>query len=223
VAKILITSGPTRQYLDPVRYISNASSGRMGAALADAALRLGHEVVIVSGPVPTEYPPAAKLIPVLTTDEMLAACQKWFPECDGAIGAAAPCDYMPRLVETHKIAKTGQPLTLQLIETPDVVATLGQIKTGHQWVVGFALETSDRRFRATVKLEKKHCDMIVSNGPIAINSDQNDVELLDADGNVVACVKGTKKEVAQALLSQIDARLIRQTDIDGPLARDGDS
>ena len=210
MARILITSGPTRQYIDPVRYISNASSGRMGAALAASALALGHEVVIVSGPVPTQYPPDAKVIPVVTTDEMLSVSREWFERCDGAIGAAAPCDYMPRVVETQKIAKTGQPLTLQLVETPDVVATLGQIKSDSQWVVGFALETEDRRFRATVKLEKKHCDLIVSNGPAAIDSDENDVELLDASGSVIARVQGSKQRVADALLAEIDARLIRK-------------
>lgn len=181
----------------------------MGAALAESALQLGHDVVIVSGPVPTEYPSAAKLVSVVTTDEMLSASRHWFSQCDGAIGAAAPCDYMPQFVEPQKIAKTGQPLTIQLVETPDVVATLGQIKTARQWVVGFALETEDRRFRATVKLEKKHCDMIVSNGPAAIDSNENDVELLDSRGQVIARVRGSKSKVADALLAEIDCRLIR--------------
>ncbi len=180
----------------------------MGAALARAALALGHDVTIVSGPVSIDYPSEARVIEVVTTDEMLDAAQDAFAGCDGAIGAAAPCDYMPPYVESQKIAKTGQPLTLQLIETPDVVATLGQIKRDTQWVVGFALETEDRRFRATVKLEKKHCDMIVSNGPSAIDSDVNEVELLDASGGVVAHVKGTKQHVADGLLAEIDRRLV---------------
>jgi phosphopantothenoylcysteine decarboxylase/phosphopantothenate--cysteine ligase len=204
----LITSGPTRQYLDPVRYLSNASSGRMGKALAESALKLGHEVVIVSGPVSVDYPAQAQVVEVITTDEMLAAAQEWFAHCDGAIGAAAPCDYMPRLVEHQKILKTGKPLTLQLIETPDVVATLGQIKQPHQWVVGFALETEDRRFRATAKLEKKHCDLMVSNGPSAIDSAVNEVELLDHRGTVVAHLEGPKTQVAENLMSEIDKRLI---------------
>lgn len=210
MAKILITSGPTRQYLDPVRYLSNASSGRMGAALAQAALELGHDVTIVSGPVLIDYPALANVVQVVSTDEMLHAAQELFEQSDGAIGAAAPCDYMPRYVKSQKIAKTGEPLTLQLIETPDVVATLGQIKRDDQWVVGFALETEDRRFRATVKLEKKHCDMIVSNGPSAIDSDENEVELLDAAGQVVAHLKGTKQHVADALLDEINRRLVGQ-------------
>lgn len=183
----------------------------MGAALADAALKLGHEVVIVSGPVSITYPSAAQVVSVQTTDELLSASRTWFAECDGAIGAAAPCDYMPQYVETKKIAKTGEPLTLQLVETPDVVAMLGQIKNDRQWVVGFALETEDRRFRATVKLQKKHCDMIVSNGPIAIDSDENDVELLDCSGAAVAHAKGSKQQVATVLMAEIDDRLIRKT------------
>ncbi len=208
VARILITSGPTRQYLDPVRYLTNASSGRMGAALASAALKLGHEVVIVSGPVTVEYPQGATVIPVVTTDEMLAAATLAFENCDGAIGAAAPCDYMPRQFQPQKISKTGKPLTIELIETADVVATLGQNKRDDQWVVGFALETEDQRFRAIVKLERKHCDLMVSNGPNAIDSADNEVELLDPDGNVIEAIAGDKEYVAQRLLELIQQRLI---------------
>ncbi|MCD0459694.1 phosphopantothenoylcysteine decarboxylase domain-containing protein [Roseiconus lacunae] len=208
MAKILITSGPTRQYLDPVRYLSNASSGRMGAALAQAAIDLGHEVTIVSGPVSIEYPSRATVIPVVSTDEMLHSAMQAFRDCDGAIGAAAPCDYMPRFVNDQKIAKTGDPLTLQLIETPDVVATLGQNKTASQWVVGFALESEDRRFRATVKLEKKHCDLIVSNGPTAIDSDENEVELIGRSGDVLMKIHADKQSVADRILQVIQERLI---------------
>lgn len=210
MARILITSGPTRQYLDPVRYLTNASSGRMGAALAEAALDLGHDVVIISGPVQTSYPSAARVHHVVTTDEMLLAAIETFENCDGAIGAAAPCDYMPRAVQSQKISKTGQPLTIELIETADVVATLGQGKRRDQWVVGFALETEDQRFRAIVKLERKLCDLMVSNGPSAIDADSNDVELLDPDGNVLASIQGSKPMVARRLLSEIDQRLIRR-------------
>jgi phosphopantothenoylcysteine decarboxylase/phosphopantothenate--cysteine ligase len=195
--------------LDPVRYITNASSGKMGASLAEAALDLGHEVVIVSGPVSVDYPVGAELISVLTTDEMLAAAVKEFSSCDGAIGAAAPCDYMPRVVQTQKISKTGGALTIELIETPDVVATLGQSKRDDQWVVGFALETEDQRFRATVKLEKKLCDLMVSNGPGAIDANDNHVELLDEVGEVLAEIDGNKQYVAKRLLEEIDRRLMR--------------
>jgi phosphopantothenoylcysteine decarboxylase/phosphopantothenate--cysteine ligase len=181
----------------------------MGSALAAAALNLNHEVVIVSGPVSVDYPSGAKVIPVVTTAQMLKAASDTFHSCDGVIGAAAPCDYKPRLVQTQKISKTGQPLTIELIETADVVATLGQAKRDDQWVVGFALETEDQRFRAIVKLERKHCDLMVSNGPSAIDASDNQVELLDSLGNVLASMDGTKQHVADRLLEQIDQRLIQ--------------
>lgn len=208
MARILITSGPTRQYLDPVRYLTNASSGRMGAALAEAAVQAGHDVLVISGPVSVDYPAAAEVVRVVTTDEMLREATSRFGECDGAIGAAAPCDYQPRQIAAQKLAKTGRPLELQLIETPDVVATLGQMKRPDQWVVGFALESEDRHFRAIVKLEKKHCNLMVSNGPEAIDAEENSVELLAPDGTVLATISGTKTHVAQRLIDEIAARLI---------------
>lgn len=211
MARILITSGPTRQYLDPVRYLTNASSGRMGCALAEAALALGHDVTVVSGPVGVTYPSAAEVVPVQTTDDLLAACQRLFPQADGLIGAAAPCDYRPVRVSTEKITKTGAPLTLHLIETPDVVATLGATKGPHQWVVGFALETEDQRFRALAKLEKKSCDLIVLNGPEAMNAAENTVEILDKSGGTVGTFQGAKEQVAAGILRVIQNRLIRES------------
>ena len=208
MARILITSGPTRQYLDPVRYLTNASSGRMGRALAEAALAAGHEVVVVSGPVAVEYPPQAKVLSVISTEELLETCQREFPHCDGVIGAAAPCDYRPVQVESKKIAKTGQPLELHLVETPDVMASLGANKRPGQWLVGFALETDDQRFRALVKLEKKSCDLMVLNGPAAMDSLDNQVEVLDETGQVIAALDGSKEEVARGILRVIDERLI---------------
>ena len=205
--KILITSGPTRQYLDPVRYLTNASSGRMGSALAAAAQALGHEVIVISGPVEVEYPAGITVLPVVSTEEMLSCARQTFDNCDGLIGAAAPCDYRPLHVEQSKIAKTGEPLLLKLIETDDVVATLGAEKAD-RWVVGFALETEDHRLRALAKLERKHCDLIVSNGVEAIDSLDNRVEILAPDGVVLKTVAGNKQRVAQQILSVIQHRLI---------------
>jgi phosphopantothenoylcysteine decarboxylase/phosphopantothenate--cysteine ligase len=207
MARILITSGPTRQYLDPVRYLTNASSGRMGRALAAAALELGHEVVVVSGPVNVDYPAGAEVRPIVSTEELLATCQELFPSCDGVIGAAAPCDYRPIRVEEHKIAKTGQPLSLNLVETPDVMATLGATKRPGQWLVGFALETDDQRFRALTKLERKSCDLIVLNGPAAMDAADNQVEVFDRTGAVVAALTGSKESVASGILRVIQERL----------------
>lgn len=208
MAKILITSGPTRQYLDPVRYISNASSGRMGCALAEAALELGHEVCIVSGPVAVTYPTEATVVWVDTTNDMLREVLARFPQVDGLIGAAAPCDYMPVTVSPQKIAKSGQPLALQLIETPDVVASAAATKQPHQWVIGFALETEDRHFRAVVKMQRKFCDMMVSNDASAINSSDNRVDILGSSGALIAAVEGSKAEVARAILAAAQSELI---------------
>jgi phosphopantothenoylcysteine decarboxylase/phosphopantothenate--cysteine ligase len=134
-----------------------------------------------------------------------------FETCDGLIGAAAPCDYRPVRVESHKIAKTGQPIDLHLVETDDVVATLGGRK-GCRWVVGFALETEDHRLRALAKLEQKCCDLMVSNGPAAINATDNEVEVITPHGEVIATIAGPKEQVAAGILSIIERRLIRRAD-----------
>ncbi|MGH7137505.1 MAG: phosphopantothenoylcysteine decarboxylase [Pirellulales bacterium] len=207
MTRILITSGPTRQYLDPVRYLTNASSGRMGRALAEAMIERGHEVVIVTGPVEVEYPAGAEVVPVVSTEEMLEACQRIFASCQGAIGVAAPCDYRPVRVASGKIQKTGQPLELHLIETPDVIATLGLTKRG-QWLVGFALETDDQRLRALAKLEKKHCDLMVLNGPEAMHAAATRVEILDARGDVIETLSGGKDVVARSIAATIERLLI---------------
>lgn len=208
MARILITSGPTRQYLDPVRYLTNASSGRMGRALALASLELGHDVVMISGPVDVEYPDAVEVVWVVSTEEMLEAADRVFPTCDGLIGAAAPCDYRPVRIQSQKIAKTGEPLQLQLIETPDVVASMGSKKKPGQWLVGFALETEDQRLRALVKAEKKSCDLMVLNGPQAMHSLDNEVEILNRRGDVVDSLAGSKEEVARGILRVVQTELV---------------
>lgn len=207
--KVLITSGPTRQYIDPVRYLSNASSGRMGSCLAKALIDRGHEVVIVSGPVVVEYPREATVIPVVSTEEMLAAAEGEFESCDGMIGAAAPCDYRPQVVSENKIKKSGDIIRLELVETPDVVATLGQAKRDDQWTVGFALETEDAHFRAIAKLHRKNCDLVVLNGVAAIDSANNSVEVFNRSDQIVLAATGSKAEVAGRIVSIIHDSLAR--------------
>lgn len=180
----------------------------MGQALAEAALAAGHAVTIVSGPVEVAYPAAARVIPVISTEEMLAECQRAFTACDGAIGAAAPCDYRPKKAGAGKIQKTGAPLLLELVETPDVVATLGAAKDG-RWLVGFALETEDPRLRALAKLEKKSCDLMVLNGVEAMQSHETRVEIMDRSGSILAALAGAKTAVARGIISVIESRLIR--------------
>jgi phosphopantothenoylcysteine decarboxylase/phosphopantothenate--cysteine ligase len=207
MSRILITSGPTRQYLDPVRYLTNASSGRMGAALASAVIEAGHNVVVVSGPVDVEYPGSAEVIPVVSTEDMLEACLEVFPTCDGLIAVAAPCDYRPVMVAPRKIRKTGDPLKLHLVETPDVVALLGAIKES-QWMVAFALETEDERIRALQKLERKSCDLIVVNGPAALHAPETKVELINPEGDILGGFSGAKEQVARDIFRVIQQQLL---------------
>ncbi len=186
----------------------------MGRALAGAALEAGHEVVIVSGPVELKYPSRATVVPVVSTEEMLQACLDVFPQCDGLIGVAAPCDYRPVQVAKHKIAKTGDPLKLHLVETADIVATLGDTRQS-QWLVAFALETEDVRMRAMQKLERKKCDLIVLNGPSAIQADSTAVEIIDRSGNSLARLDGNKDAVARGILQVLDEHLIRRATMHG--------
>lgn len=197
---ILITSGPTRQYLDPVRFLSNASSGKMGAAIATAALDAGFPVTVISGPVDISYPNHCTVIHVDSTQQMLDAAAAVFPECGVLIGAAAPCDYMPVVISSDKIKKTGEPLNITLSETPDIIATLAASKTPDQVVIGFALETTDHRFRALRKLEEKCCDYIVLNEPSAMNSTENSVRIFDANGEEVATASGSKLIIGELII-----------------------
>jgi phosphopantothenoylcysteine decarboxylase / phosphopantothenate---cysteine ligase len=179
----------------------------MGKALAEAALDQGHEVIVVSGPVDVGYPSGVRVVDVVSTEDMLAACETIFPTCDGLIGVAAPSDYRPVKVAPNKIAKTGEPLELRLVETADIVATLGA-KKAKQWLVGFALETEDHHLRAMAKLEKKHCDLMVLNGPEAMHSLSNQVEILNRAGQILETLKGPKEDVARGIFAVIQARLI---------------
>src|SRR5690606_21763254 len=141
----------TREYLDDVRFLSNASSGRMGYAIAEAAAQRGHAVVLVSGPVALPAPAGCEIHQVETTGQMLAACLAQFSNCDGVIGAAAVRDYQPRTRISCKLKKSGAPLTLELVETADILAELGARKE-QRFVVGFALEAQEARANALGKL-----------------------------------------------------------------------
>jgi phosphopantothenoylcysteine decarboxylase/phosphopantothenate--cysteine ligase len=206
--KVLITAGPTREYLDDVRFLSNASSGKMGYALAQAALDAGHEVVLVSGPVALSPPAGCQFHSVESTVEMYDECLAQFPRCAGVIGAAAVCDYRPRQRVAGKIGKTGQPLVLELVETADVLTELGRRKV-HRWVVGFALESQNARENALRKLRAKGCDAIVLNHPSAIGTEASAVELIDSRGATVAMWTAGKIDIARRLIDWVDSNLSR--------------
>jgi len=203
--RILITAGPTREYLDDVRYLSNASSGKMGYALAQACLNRGWEVVLVSGPVELPPPEGCEFHPVITTAQMRMAAIEHFPDCDGVIATAAVCDYKPRERVAGKLSKTGGPVLLEMIETDDVLAELGGMK-GSRWVVGFALEAQNPLENALQKLRRKNCDWIILNAPTAIGSERNDVELLGNDPRPIAAWSGSKREVAEHLAGWLQSR-----------------
>lgn len=204
--RILITAGPTREYIDDVRYLSNASSGQMGYALAAAAVDAGHQVVLVSGPTLLSPPSGCEFHGIETTDQMLTACQHAWPGCDGVIAAAAVCDYRPAARISGKLAKTGRGLTLELVETPDILATLGATR-GTRWNVGFALEAQDAHARAIKKLQRKQCDAIVLNRPTAIGAADNSIELLLPSGDTAAKWSGPKSEIAKLLIAWIETNL----------------
>ncbi len=205
--RILVTAGPTREYLDDVRYLSNASSGRMGYAIAQAAINIGWEVVLVSGPVDLSPPINCEFHAVVTTSQMRDAAVQLFPKCDGVIAVAAVCDYKPKAKIDGKLSKTGAPITIEMIETDDVLGELGANKA-HRWVVGFALEAQNPRENALQKLRRKNCDWIVLNAPAAIGSDSNSVEFINGTDAVDLKWSGSKAEVAQELINWLNDNAI---------------
>jgi len=187
----------------------------MGQAVTAAACAAGHKVTVISGPVALTYHEAARVIDVTTTEEMLEAASLEFPRHDGLIGVAAPCDYRPREAATSKITKTGEPLVMELVETPDIVATLAEAKRPGQWVVGFALETEDAHFRALSKMEHKECDLMALNGPAAIGKETTFLDLFARGAGHVGKLQGSKREVAAELIKLIEKRLIETRVRDG--------
>lgn len=162
--KILVTAGPTREIIDPVRYITNRSSGKMGYALAEALIRAGHQVVLVSGPVSIPAPQGLdKLIRVETAAQMAEAVKSVFPECGGAVMCAAVADYRPAEPAAGKIHKSEGDLILRLERTEDILLSLGRMKRADQLLVGFAAETEDLKERALGKMERKNLDWIIAN------------------------------------------------------------
>jgi phosphopantothenoylcysteine decarboxylase / phosphopantothenate---cysteine ligase len=208
MARILLTAGPTRAYIDDVRFLTNASSGRMAAAIAQAALAAGHQVTIVSGPVQLRYPTAARVIPVITTQEMLDASLAELPSVEGVVAAAAPCDFEPVRRVAGKIPRQGDGLSLKLAPTPDVIATLARKSRPRQWFVAFALEPGADPRRAFQKIEAKRCDLIVVNDVTAIEGTRTAVTVYDRSHAAVGSKAGTKRAVATWLIRLFATRLM---------------
>jgi phosphopantothenoylcysteine synthetase/decarboxylase len=197
----LITAGPTREPIDPVRYIANRSSGKMGYAIAEAALDVGHDVILISGPVSLDPPRHTKFISVSTSDEMFEAVHRYTDESDVCVLCAAVADYKPAQVSSVKIKKSAAPFSLELIPTRDILASLGGRQNRKFLLVGFAAETDRREANAAKKLREKHCDIIVANDArIGMESDENELLILFRDGEVRTFSRAPKKILARELV-----------------------
>ena len=203
---ILITAGPTQEPLDPVRYLSNRSSGKMGYALAQAAADRGAKVILVSGPVSLAAPAKVEVIPVRTAAEMRDAVFANLEPATVVIKCAAVADFRPSAEAKQKIKKTSARVSLELDPTPDILAELGR-KRGDRLLIGFAAETQNLREEATRKLETKNCDMVVANlvgqSDTGFESDSNEVLLALKSGEFIPLARASKREIADQILNRI--------------------
>lgn len=208
--KILITAGPTYEKIDPVRFIGNYSSGKMGFALAAECARRGAEVTLVAGPVGLPTPDGVKRIDVESCQEMFEASVNAFPQMDAAILCAAVADFRPEQTATQKIKREKDDLVIRLQPTHDIAAHLGQMKTGSQRLVGFALETNDEEVNAQKKLKKKNFDFIVLNSTrnkgTTFRSDDNQISIISESGQK-DYEKKPKTEVARDIIDELSAIL----------------
>ena len=197
----LITAGPTREAIDPVRYISNRSSGKMGYAIAEAALEVGHEVILISGPVNLAPPRKAKFISVSTSDEMFDAVHQHADSSDICVLCAAVADYKPAEVSPVKIKKRAAQVSLELIPTRDILQSLGQRENRKFLLVGFAAETDHLEANAAKKLREKNCDIIVANDArVGMESDENELMILFRDDETKKISRAPKTFLARELV-----------------------
>ena len=202
--RILITAGPTREYLDPVRFLSNASSGKIGVALAAAAKALGHHVTLVLGPCEAQPPAVDERVDVVSAADMYNSVLTRFDGCEVFIAAAAVSDYRPVHREDHKIKKSEGRVVLEFERTRDILGDMAR-RSRRQTLVGFCLETEDMEHRARGKLQAKNLDLVVANGPEAIGADRVDAILIRRSGAPEKLVQVTKDELAAKVLKAAGA------------------
>ncbi len=199
---LLITAGGTREYIDPVRFITNASSGKMGYALAGAAQKAGHKVTLISAS-DLQPPIGVDFVGVDSAAEMFEEVKKYFSQCDCLIMAAAVADYTPAQRAKTKIKKTGKSLTIKLKPTADILKWAGKNKKKKQLVVGFALEDKAIRTRAEKKLKEKNLDMIIANEPAAIGADKSMVQMKTSGSPWTKIENATKIFTAKRIIRLI--------------------
>ena len=205
--RILITAGGTREYIDPVRFISNASTGKMGYALARAALIAGHKVTLVTTLEKSKIKnqkSEMRIIPVETASEMFDAVKKYFPRCDCLIMAAAVADYTPTRPAKTKTKRENKTLTIKLKSTPDIAKWAGNHKKKGQIVIGFALEDKALRNRAEKKLKEKRLDMIIANATTAIGADKITIQIKTPERKWLKLPKASKTVLARKIISLIE-------------------
>jgi len=210
--RMLISAGPTREMIDPVRFLSNRSSGKMGFAIAQAAIQRGANVTLVCGPVAAEPPMKARVVNVVSAAEMAEEVLKRASDTDIIVMAAAVADYTPKTVSNHKIKKGGS-MTIELVRTKDILQALGEMKTDKQLLMGFAAETQDFEQNAEAKLRKKNLDIIalndVSRSGEGFESDSNNIVLYFRDGSKSDFGSDSKKALAQRIVDELAARYKR--------------
>ena len=204
---VLITAGPTYEHIDPVRFIGNYSSGKMGIALAEEAYCRGAKVTLVLGPSEEPVPQGIELVRVQTANEMFEQCSKRFPNAHIAILSAAVADYAPAQVAKEKIKKSDETLTLELKKTPDILKYLGTVKKKGQFLAGFALETHNEKENALKKLKQKNADIIILNSladkGAGFGHNSNKITIFDNEGKEIAFELKSKKQVAKDILDTI--------------------
>jgi phosphopantothenoylcysteine decarboxylase/phosphopantothenate--cysteine ligase len=211
--EVLITAGPTQEAIDPVRYISNHSTGKMGYAISEEMAGHGAKVTLVSGPtsLPTPVHPLIHTIRIRSAREMHAECLRYFPASQVAVLSAAVADYTPKVVADRKIKKKDAEFCLELVKTVDIAASLGRQKRAHQLLVGFALETDNELANALIKLGSKNLDLIVLNSlndeGAAFGHDTNKVTLIDRNQRVQTFGLKSKREVARDIVTAIANQL----------------
>ena len=205
---VLITAGPTREYIDDVRFLSNASSGRMGYALAGSAARRNWRVTLVSGPVALAAPAGVEVHHVTSAREMLDACLQLLPQVDGVIAVAAVSDFRPATRHEGKLHRGPGPIQLELLPNPDILAEIGQRKS-RQWTVGFAVESSDLLAGAQAKLVAKHCDSVIVNSPESMESSDTAIQLVNRTGTLAFEFRGSKEDAAERIMDWIEQNLVK--------------
>jgi phosphopantothenoylcysteine decarboxylase/phosphopantothenate--cysteine ligase len=221
--RILVTAGPTREYIDAVRFISNGSSGRMGYAVAAAAARRGHEVTLLSGPVGLAphgaraagkgaRHPRVHVVPFVSVDDLARAMRKHFKAADAVVMAAAVGDFRPQKIPTSKLRRSDGPITLRLVPTPDVLAGAAAHKREGQIIFAFAVEKGPRRqivAKALSEMERKHADFVLLNTPAAMGAEESEACILSREGTVLPWARRPKAALARAVVRALEKRAKR--------------